>query len=347
MRTEESLYFERITIMLEIEKLCNYLQIGTLTEKPTPIYGGFSHKMYAVTTTQGKYAMKSLNPQWMSSPSAQQQIILSEQIARIAAKRVSAIPAKIFNNKTIQDIDGQLFLIFDWIDGNNVDYDKVAIEHSRIMGAALADIHRTDFSEVNIPKDTSADDMIEEKVQIDWRFYLQKGELEKAVWVDLLKKNIDILYDYYAQAIDASNSLADENVISHRNLDARNVLWQGCTPYIVDWENASWVNPFYDFVNTAIQWSNKNKDNFIAFAHGYKSKRELTGANWRQVLYMRFIEPLDWLEVCLKRSLGIDCNDPEEQQMGTEQVEYMINKDVLEYATQIEVLEKWLNEIDS
>lgn len=333
--------------MLQIEKLCNYLHIGTLIEKPAPIYGGFSHKMYAVTTTQGKYAIKALNPQWMISPLAQQQIILSEQIARVAAKRLSAIPANMFNNKTIQEIDGQLFLVFDWIDGSNVDYDKVAIEHSRIMGAALADIHRTDFSEVNIPKDTSEDDIMEDKAEIDWRFYLHKGELENAVWVDLLKKNIDSLYDYYAQAVEASNSLANEYVISHRNLDTRNVLWQGYTPYIVDWENASWVNPFYDFVSTAIQWSNKNKDNFLAFAYGYKSKNELMAANWRQVLYMRLIEPLDWLEVCLKRSLKIDCDDPEEQQLGTEQVEYMINHDVLEYAAQIKVLEEWLNEIDS
>lgn len=145
--------------MLQIEKLCSYLQIGTLTEKPTQIYGGFSHKMYAVTTTQGKYAIKALNPQWMISPSAQQQIILSEQIARIAAKRVSVIPAKLFNNETIQNIDGQLFLVFDWIDGNNVEYDEITIKHSNIIGATLADIHRTDFSEVNVPKKNIIDIM--------------------------------------------------------------------------------------------------------------------------------------------------------------------------------------------
>lgn len=333
--------------MLQIEKLCIYLQLGTLTEKPTPINGGFSHKMYAVTTTQGKFAIKALNPQWMISPSAVQQIIQSEQIARVAAKKVSAISAKIFNNKTIQEIEGQLFLIFDWIDGNNVDYDKVEIEHSRIIGAALAEIHRTDYSEVNVPKDSSEDNIVEDKTQIDWRFYLHKGEIENAAWVDLLKENIDILYDYYAQAVEASNMLANEIVISHRNLDTRNVLWQGYTPYIVDWENASWDNPFYDFINTAIHWSNKNIDNFIAFADGYKSKNELKATNWRQVLFKRFIEPLNWLEVCLKRSLKIDCDDPEEQQMGTEQIEYMINKEVLGYAAQIEVLEKWLNEMNS
>ncbi|MDF2543732.1 MAG: aminoglycoside phosphotransferase [Herbinix sp.] len=333
--------------MLQVEKLCNHLRIGTLTEKPKPIYGGFSHKMYAVTTTQGKYAIKALNPQWMISPSAQQQIILSEQIARIAAKRVSAIPAKIFNHKTIQDIDGQLFLVFDWIDGNNVEYGEITIEHSKIIGGALADIHKTDFSELNLPKDTYEDDIYEDKKQIDWRFYLHRGELDNAVWVDLLKKNIDILYDYYALAVDASNSLATKNVISHRNLDPRNVLWRGFTPYIVDWENAWLVNPYYDFVNTAIHWSNKNKDKFIAFAYGYKSKNKLSGTNWRQVLYKRFIEPLDWLEVCLKRSLKIECDDPDEQQLGTEQVERMINNDVLEYAAQIEEMEKWLNEIES
>lgn len=232
-----------------IEKLCEDLSIGTLTEEPTPVYGGFSHKMYAVTTTQGKYAVKVLNPQLMDWESA----VLSEKITNIAAKRISAIPAKIFNDKSVQEIDGQFYLVFDWVEGKNVEYDDITIEHSKIMGAVLADIHQTDFYMLNIPSEDS-----QRTHMIDWNFYLQKGESCGAVWIDLLKKNTDMLYDYYAKAVEASNSLADKNIISHRNLDPRNVIWNGYTPYIVDWEAAAPINPLYDFINTAILWSGFN-----------------------------------------------------------------------------------------
>jgi aminoglycoside phosphotransferase (APT) family kinase protein len=315
-----------------------------LAREPTPIYGGFSHKMFTIITTTGKYAVKILNPQWMLSASAEQNIILSEQIVNIVAGYINAVPAKIFNNNSIQKIDGQFFLVFDWLEGNCLELDEITIEHSKIIGSILADIHKIDFSEINIPNEVHAS-----KKLIEWKYYLQQGKNNNAIWVDLLEENINILNAYYTKSLETSYLLEDRKVISHKNLDSRNVLWNNYTPYIIDWENSGWINPSYDFVNTAIQWSkdwngNINKDKFIVFANGYKSKNDFPIENWQNVLYKRFIEPLDWLEICLKRSLKIDCNDPEEQQMGTEQVECMIHE-VMQFSNKIELLEKWLNEI--
>lgn len=326
--------------MIQIEKLCAELQIGTLTAEITPVYGGFKHKMYAVTTTRGKYAFKMINMDLFGGniQSAEQHFTRSEQIVNIAAKHIPAVSAKRFNNNIIHDVNGQLFLVFDWIDGKEAE--KITPEHSKIIGDILADLHRIDFSEVNIPKET-----FETKELIDWNFYLQKGEFNNAGWVDLLRKNIDIIYEYYAQAAEASNPLVNKNVISHRNLDYRNVLWNGYIPYVIDWEEAWLVNPLYDFVNTALHWSGYNKDDkekFLAFSHSYKSKNELPSANWRQILYKRFLEPLDWLEYNLKRSLKINCSDPED---SIYHIEYVINREIPKYAAQIEILEKWLNEI--
>jgi thiamine kinase-like enzyme len=319
-----------------IEKLCEILPIGTLTCEPTPVYGGFTHKMYAVTTTQGKYAVKALNTRLTNLESA----VLSEKITNIAAKRISAVPAKIFGDKSVHEIDGQFYLVFDWIEGNNVEYDDITIEHSRIMGAVLADIHQTDFSMLNISSGVSPLTNL-----IDWKFYLQKGESYNAVWTDLLRENIDMLYDYYAKGVEALNALSDKNIISHRNLDPRNVIWNGYTPYIVDWDTAAPINPLYDFINTAIHWSGFNKDKFLAFAHSYNDKNKLPVVNWRNVLYKRYLEPLDWLEFSLKRSLKINCTDPEEQQIGTEHVVGMI-REVIMFSDKIELIEKWLNELN-
>ena len=320
-----------------IEKLCKSLSIGTLTSEPAHIYWGYSHKVYEVTTTQGKYAVKALNPQRQTSEDA----VFTEKIVSIAAKQVNAVPAKVFNGKIVQETDGQLYLVFDWIEGDYFEYDNITPEHSRIMGAVLADIHQTDFSALNLSGEVSPRTRV-----ADWNVYLQKGKESNAVWINLLKENIDMIKEYYAKAVEASNSLIDKNIISHRVLDPRHAIWQGYTPYLVDWEDAGMVNPLYDFLNTAIHWSGysseKDKDRFLAFAHGYSAKNKFPGVNWQNVLYKRYLELLDWLEFNLDRSLN--CTDPEEKQRAIGQAESMI-RETIGYSDKIKKLEKWLNEI--
>ena len=87
-----------------IEKLCKILALGKLTTEPAHIYWGYSHKVYAVTTTQGKYAVKALNPQRITL----EDVIYTEKIVSIVSKRVNAVPAKIFNGNIVQEVDGQL-----------------------------------------------------------------------------------------------------------------------------------------------------------------------------------------------------------------------------------------------
>jgi len=320
-----------------IEKLCETLALGKLTTEPAHIYWGYSHKVYAVTTTKGKYAVKALNPNLMTLEDA----IFMEKIVSIVAKRINAVPAKIFNGKIVQEINGQLYLVFDWIEGEEMEYDDITPEHSRIMGAVLADIHQTDFSELNI-----SSEVFPRTHLVDWNYYLQKGEENNAPWTDLLRENIDMIKDYYAKGVEAENSLTDKNVISHCVLDPRHVIWQGCTPYLVDWKNAGMINPLYDFINTAIHWSEhgsdeKNKERFLAFARSYNAKNKLpTDINWRNVLYKRYLEPLNWVAFSLEMWL----NEPEEQQKWTEQAESMI-REVIRYSDRIEKLEKWLSEL--
>lgn len=37
---------------------------------------------------------------------------------------------------------------------------------------------------------------------------------------------------------------SQNQVISHRDLDPKNVMWKNDAPYIIDWEAAGYVNPF-------------------------------------------------------------------------------------------------------
>ncbi|MBB6625365.1 phosphotransferase [Clostridium gasigenes] len=327
---------------LQFEKLCNVLKLGDIVGDPKPISGGLLHRMYSMETTQGKYAIKALNPQIMLRPMAMQNYINSELICNIALNNIPALPAKKFNGTFVQEIENQFYLIFDWVDGENLKPNEINIDHCEKIGNILADIHMTNFSELGIINDWSDNAQL-----TDWNYYLKKGEENNIVWVSLLLEIVDNIYDWNAQANKSAKQLSSNMVISHRDLDSKNVMWSKDKPIIIDWESAGYTNPIQELTETAIYWSenekgNINKERFFAFIGGYKKRYGTVKANWETVLVSGFLGKLGWLEYNLKRSLGIECTDEEEQQVGTDQVIGTIST-IRHYADMISELEKWLN----
>jgi Ser/Thr protein kinase RdoA (MazF antagonist) len=327
---------------LQFEKLCNILKLGEIVSVPEALSGGLLHRMYAIETTEGKYAIKALNPQIMRRPEAMQNYINSERIANIALNNTPALPAKKFNGTFMQEIDKQFYLVFQWVEGKSLKPNEINVIHCEKIGAILANIHITDFSELGLANDWSDNAQL-----TDWNYYLQKGQEHNAVWVNLLQESIDKLYQWNAQANKAAKQIASAMVISHRDLDSKNVMWNQDKPIIIDWEAAGYINPMQELTETAIYWSENemgdiDKVKFLAFIDGYKKRYGTLQANWRTVLENGFLGKLGWLEYSLKRSLWIECTDEKEQQMGTSQVTATINT-IRRYADMISELEKWLN----
>jgi Ser/Thr protein kinase RdoA (MazF antagonist) len=327
---------------LQFEKLCNVLQIGDIVGVPERISGGLLHRMYAVETTGGKYAIKALNPQIMLRPAAMQHYINSEEIVNKAAINISAIAAIKFNGSSIQEVDKQFYLVFNWAEGKSLKPNEINVQHCEKIGSVLADIHRMDFSGLGISNDWSDDAQL-----VDWNYYLHKGQESNAEWVNLLLEIIDKLYDWNDRANKSARLLVSDMVISHRDLDSKNVMWQKDNPIIIDWESAGYTNPMQELTETAIYWSedemgNIDKERFLAFIGGYKKKCGALKANWRMILENGFSGKLGWLEYSLKRSLWIECTDEAEQQLGTAQVIGTIHA-INRYADKIFELEKWLN----
>ncbi len=342
---EECKKMSDVQYNLQFKKLCDILQIGEIVGMPEAISGGLLHRMYAIETSQGKYAIKALNPQIMLRPAAMQNFINAEQIANIASNNIPALPAKRFNGTFIQEIDNQFYLVFHWVEGKSLNHNEITTVHCEKIGAILANIHITDFSELGIVNHWSDNPKL-----TDWNYYLQKGQENNAVWANLLLEIIDKLHHWNALANKSATLLASDMVISHRDLDPKNVMWSEDNPIIIDWEAAGYINSMQELTETAIYWceneiGNIDKEKFLAFIYGYKSRYGTLQANWTMVLVNGFLGKLSWLEYNLKRSLWIECTDQEEQHMGTAQVVETINS-ISRYADMISELEKWLeNEI--
>jgi len=310
---------------LQFEQLSENLRLGEKVGVPKAVSGGLLHRMHDLETTQGRYAVKALNPQIMLRPVAMQNFINSELITEIASNSIPCLPAKKFNGTSVQEIDGQFYLVFDWLDGRGLKANEISIVHCEKMGSILAGIHMIDFSGLGI-----VNSWTENAQMTDWNYYLQKGVESNSIWVNQLLEIIDKLYDWSAKAKRAVTLLAPEMVISHRDLDPKNVIWNLENPVIIDWEAAGYTNPRQELVETAIYWAeeetgNIDKDKFLAFLGGYIKKYGTGQGIWTMVLEAGFLGKLDWLEYNLKRSLEIECTDEEEQRLGTAEVTGTIN----------------------
>ncbi|MBD3918887.1 phosphotransferase [Paenibacillus sp. PR3] len=337
---------ETMTTPIPFHKLCSLLSLGEIQGEPRSLSGGFMHQMYGIETSQGRYAIKVLNPMIMQRPTAKANFIRSEQIASMAANVVPAAPAIQRNGDSLHYVDDHHMQAFGWVQGVVLNPDAITVDHCITIGSILADLHLADFTSLSITYPISHN--VQEPT--DWTSYLAQGEGNRAIWVEMMAQTIDNLYKWDAQANVSVTKLTANTVISHNDLDPKNVLWYDKNPTIIDWECANYVNPMQDLIETALYWATDgngtaNQERFLAFIQAYSLKIGPLVTDWHVVLSSGFAGKLGWLAYNLRRSLGIESSDAAEQELGTEQVKATL--DVLhQYAEQLKEIELWLHSIE-
>ena len=101
------------------EHICAALTLGSLTAAPTQLSGGYTHRMYALTTTQGRYAVKLLSPEIMARPDAADNYARAEAFeALLEAAGLPILPARVIGGRKMHCVDGQHLYLFDYFDGH-------------------------------------------------------------------------------------------------------------------------------------------------------------------------------------------------------------------------------------
>lgn len=328
---------------IQIEKLFSKLGIGSFLYEPRPILGGLLHRMYDVHTSDGRYAVKALNPEIMKRSGVYRQYVESEKIAYKLSRVINVSFANSYAGNSVQEIDGQFYLIYDFKEGQSLKPNEITPEHAYKIGAVVAKIHSTDFYELNIVNDNS------DKAHVFvWDKLLELGLEQNIEWQDLLNENMDFIKSISDKMNEAYLELSTQTIICHGDLDPKNVLWHEETPIIIDWESVGYYNPYHDFLDTAVYWSSNDDssidyERFSAFFDGSKSIKAIEYSDWEKVLNSGYSAKLGWLEYSFKRSLGIECNDSAEQKIGTEQV-YATIKDIEQYSKSIPDIVTFISE---
>lgn len=328
---------------MQINKLMKYLNLGELIEEPKEVKGGLLHKMYRVITSKGVFAVKVLNNEIMKRPCALNNTIYSEKIATIFSRSIPAVASCKIQGKQIHEIDGQYYMIFQWVEGKSVFPQDISKKHCEIIGDILGKIHQLNIALDEVKADEDGEPMYE------WDKYLQmakKQEERAGLWLSQYEKSIKDIKAWNRAACYAQDILTKNMVISHRDLDPKNVIWDGRGPFIIDWEASGYINPYQELLEVVNYWADDGKGSlykeyFDTIIEAYGRHVSLRNVEWDKVFEGSYAGMLGWLEYNVKRALGIEVSDDEEIRLGEEQVKGTITA-LYDYQAKIELLKDWL-----
>ena len=294
----------------KLEQLVKEIQIGNEIVNIEKVTGGLSHRMYKITTDKGVYAIKELNQGVMKRTEAYSNFVFSEKVTEIAIQSgIPAVGAMKINNEVITKIDNSYFMVFDWLEGKVLKAEEITEKHCEIIGEILAQIHNTDFSSI---EDEKRKQLTTE--EFDWNKYIELAEKQNKEYVDILKQNVNSLYKLNKESIKALKYARKNLSISHRDLDRKNIMWEGNNPFIIDWEASGYINPTIELIQVAWYWSGGDIENidyskFEKVVNSYKKHyKGSIDKNVDTLVYADNYGGLEWLDYNLKRSLCIENN---------------------------------------
>lgn len=320
----------------KLKELFEYLEIGNITCEPTPVTGGLLHKVYKVIADKGIYAVKLLNDEIINRPNVIEKIEYSEEVARVCLENgINAIPANMYNLNTIVELNGMYFMVFDWLEATTLPAYDVDLKKCNVIGKVLADIHDLNIEatkSINVPS------------KIDWIKYATLIENRNFSFKKIFLANIELLTSLEEKANVALNKLDDNVLISHRDLDQKNVLWNDDEAMIIDWESVGPVNPLYELLDVGLYWASEgeglyNLEALITVIKSYLSNGGIIINDIESGLFSILIGKFGWLDYNLKRALNIIDVDSNDQLLGIKEVE-STTKEIINYSKYIpEILE--------
>lgn len=326
--------------MENIEKLCQSYRLGKVKSEPEMVTGGLMHKMYHVRTDEGEFAVKLLNPDVMKRPEALRNMINSEIVSNALKDVVPLVAAKCFDGKYIIELDGSFYVIFDWIEGKSIFVPDISEYHCAQVGRILGKIHAANIKVDSIEKSHDI------RGEYDWKMLLEKAKPCNAECYSVLQENLADIMQWDNHVVSGLPEVSQDQVISHRDLDPKNIMWKNDEPYIIDWEAAGYVNPFQELIEVLNYWISDetgkyNKAKFDALMKAYTESMDIGNVNWDAVMACSFDGMLGWLEYSIKRALSMEGSDVKDRQEGMQQTKGTI-LELKKYENQIEQLKEWM-----
>ena len=281
--------------------------LGKPIAAPVPITGGLIHRLYRLDTEGGSFAVKVLNPEVMRYENIYDNLRRSEAIAaEFAAAHISAVLALDAPGGTVQDVAGITVIVYPWCAGVVLPKTTASLEEAFQIGDLLGRMHTLDLpGEAPSEPATFHKPMSKEA----WVALVRRGQDQQIEWASAVEAALPDLYAWDNDRIAADAAVPQGLVLSHCDLDQKNVIWQDSrTPFIIDWESAGLTHPSGEILGAALDWSGQSagppsQAAFAAVLAGYRQHCEFDPNLALPLLRGRLGGWIDWLGASMNRSL--------------------------------------------
>jgi thiamine kinase-like enzyme len=333
----------------QLHTICASLDLGRPISLPIKVQGGLLHLMWRVDTEKGSYAIKQLSKNINLTVKIRKEYELSEKIAQqFAIHGIPSISGIEKEGKFLVNSDGDTFIIYPWANAKILGKDAVNVFHVVKIGTLLAKMHLLNLSVPEIESPQYDIHSNEEIITL-----IEKSRKMASPFANKLQQSQPMLIklnDRYQQAITLFRHIF---VVSHADLDQKNVLWdKNDNPILIDWESVRALNPTYEILIAALDWSGAtngelNTELFVSMIDAYKK----AGGTIDQVtLNANFYgipgNGISWMIYNIRRSLKTEDTTAEEKALGIEQVNQVI-KSMTYLESKIEHLKMLMRKLDA
>lgn len=296
--------------------ICSRFDLGNVIGPPIDVPGGLSNRLYRLRTDRGEFAVKRMVAS-AESPSFQGNVEAAFAVEQRAADAGIAMPSPVPVQETGQALariaaqNGSCWVrVHRWIAGDPVRADQFGSQGRDELATILARLHRLPCA------DLLPDTALEATPAVrDWEAaFHHHGKLTPSLsqYIAELERIIRLGYD----------SGVGADVVSHRDLDPKNLLRTTDGLSVIDWDAAGPTNAHWDTMIMALDWSGVRDDGistdaFERFLAAYTNAGGMLGqiktasfSGWAEGV-------LDWLWFNLERATA---NDPIEHQLGRSEV---------------------------
>lgn len=284
-----------------LQQVCDYFELGTLYAA-ADLHGGRSHTVYKVTTDQGDFVIKKL--------SASRDAVLDLDIFRNTAaislvvekSNFPAITPYIKHNDVLFKSENSAYMVCPFYDGHVIRRSNMSITQCKIVATFLANLHNLNLS---VPAAMPWDYRYK---SADWKngydYFVENHNYDIALLLERLTKMIRNCFSKY---IEFKAEIACDVVVSHRDIDPYNILWQPSGAYaVIDWDLAGQIDAAEELMYAAIGFAREsttrfNFGKFTAMLECYVALRPIKTSDARPLFYAVLANWLTWSQGRLNR----------------------------------------------
>jgi thiamine kinase-like enzyme len=303
-----------------IRQLCTRLSIGLPELSLSPVQGGFHHRMWRLQTDEEVFAVKQLSDDTdLANPQVIAHFNLTETVAEtFATHGIFSISALQSKEGFLQLIENSAYLVYPWSEARGLAVSQLSKKHALKVARMLASMHGADIKVPGLDpqaKYMHPEDQITAVVRRAGAIHVRYAEdLQQALPVFL----------QIAQRYTTAAPVLDQHcVISHGDLDQKNVLWDDSgKPLVIDWESARPLNPTYELLQTGLEWSGITRQFDPSMFEAFLGEYQQAGG----VIEVKYVEPalhallgdwLIWLMYVVDRSAN--ASNPVKRKRGADQ----------------------------